>query len=111
MSIANNLDYLEITGVDLPALVKAAYSLSQPQGMGVMHFVEGDLPDQEAIQIAARADERYLNVDYLHGRAVKLSVFREDGRLFIQKRWYDHTVAQLAQLLTAIGMHQKISQL
>lgn len=109
--IASNPDYLEITGVDLPSVIQAAYALSVPVGLGYLHHRDGPLDPQQAIQIVARADKDFVNVDYLNGRAVKLTVHRDGERLFIPKRWFDHTVAQLAQLLTDIGMHQKISQL
>ncbi|MBN9356190.1 MAG: hypothetical protein J0I15_07065 [Herbaspirillum huttiense] len=101
---------IEITGADLAAIVKAAYSLSRPQGMGFLHFTPGDMSDERAAEIVnfQRRDPRIpLSLDYIEGRAVKLTVWRDtEDRLWIANDWYDHTDEDLQQLLKAIGKEQ-----
>ena len=46
-----------------------------------------------------------LNLDYVNGRAVKLTVRREkDGRLWLEDSWYDHTRDQYRELLAHVGI-------
>lgn len=95
-------NYIEITGCDLIALVKKAYALSRPQGLGFMHFREGELSDEEAKSIVN--NPRGISLDYVHGRAVKFWIKYEGDRMFVPKSWYDHTDEQLRELLTSVGV-------
>lgn len=98
--------YLNITGVDLKELAKAAYRFSRPQGLGFIHFEEGDLPDYLAQQLVDH-NSKYmgggLSMDYVKGRACKLSAIMRNGELFISDRWYDHSARDLQDLLAAVG--------
>jgi hypothetical protein len=100
------MSYLNVTGVDLKELAKAAYRFSRPQGLGFLHFEEGELTDEEA-QLWVDAGKKYfgggLNLDYVKGRACKLNATMRNGELFIHARWYDHTAEDLQMLLAAIG--------
>ncbi len=42
---------IEITGVDLRKFIQEVYALSRPQGLGILHYQEGDLSDDEAKSI------------------------------------------------------------
>lgn len=98
--------YLNITGVDLKDLAKAAYRLSRPQGLGFMHFEECDLPDDLAQQLVDHNSKHMgggLSMDYVKGRACKFNVWNINGELFIRDRWYDHSEYDLQDLLKAIG--------
>lgn len=95
-------NHIEITGCDLIALVKKAYALSRPQGMGFLHFREGELSDEDAQQIVN--NPRGIDLDYVHGRAVKFWVQKEGDRLFVQNSWYDHSDSQLRELLQSVGI-------
>ena len=98
-------DMIEVTGVDLKELVKAAYDLSKPQGLGFLHFEEGGLSDEEAEKYITDHPRFAVMMDYVKGRACKLDVFKDsEGRLFIQGSWFDHSEAQLAELLKRIGI-------
>src|SRR5438067_10004377 len=101
---------LDVTGVDLVALPKAAYELSVPQGLGFLHAREGDLSDDDATEVVTRSpDSRIaLNIDYLHGRAVKLIVFKDGDRLTMRDDWFDHSPSQLDELLTRVGLTRKV---
>lgn len=93
---------IDITGVDLKMFVKKVYELSMPQGLGFLHYQEGGLTDGEAETLLAHSDDRIaIDMDYVKGRACKMIVFRENGKLFIRNSWYDHTDDQLRELLLA----------
>lgn len=96
---------IKITEASLPALVKNAYALSHSQGLGALYFSPGHNLDPEVVEAILGGDSGYcrLRMDYVEGRAVKLSVHREGDDIFIdadQRRpWYDHTRADFAELL------------
>lgn len=103
---------IEITGVDLREFIKAAYDLSSPQGMGFIHFQEGGLDDETVDAILEKEKTVHLenrvvvSMDYVHGRAVKMAVLRDGGKLFIRDDWFDHSPKQLADLLNRVGVSQ-----
>lgn len=93
---------IDITEIDLIKFVKEVYKLSVPAGLGRLHFKEGDLTDEEAEKILGvwKEDKQFaLDMDYVKGRACKMTVFREGKRLFIRAPWYDHTDMRLKILL------------
>ena len=99
--------YIDITGANLRVLVKKAYELSSPQGLGFLHFTPGnDLPDAEVDEILGR---RQVSMDYVRGRSIKMHVLEKDGKRFIRDRWYDHSLDQLQSLLTAIGVNATVT--
>lgn len=101
---------IEVTGVDLTKLVQEAYALSRPQGLGTMHFQPGGLSEADAKAITDRERGNIAaSMDYVKGRACKMTVFRQDGKLFIRDAWFDHSAAQLKTLLERIGMGEKAS--
>lgn len=96
---------IEITGANLVEVVKAVYDLSRPQGMGFLHFDSAPLTDEEAKSLIAFTNPRVpVDLDYVKGRACKFFVRREeDGTLWIQNSWYDHSDHDLQDLLKRIG--------
>lgn len=100
------MSYLNVTGVDLRDLAKAAYRFSRPQGLGFLHFEEGELSDEIAQQIIDDG-KKYsgggISMDYVRGRACKFHVTVRNGEQFISGRWYDHSEGDLQDLLKAIG--------
>ena len=98
---------IKITGVSLREFVKAVYDLSRPQGLGYLHFESGSLSNEEAdaiVNLRPPESSVPLSMDYVRGRACKMSVFRDGGDLFIRGDWFDHTPSQLAALLQRIGV-------
>jgi hypothetical protein len=73
-----------------------------------MHYQEGGLSDADADAILDRDKDGRIavNLDYVHGRACKMIVFRdtETGRLYVRKDWYDHSRHQLKELLGTFGI-------
>jgi len=106
-------DAIDVTGVDLAELAKAAYRYSKPQGMGMLHYREGELSDEDAAMwvnhFADRTDIA-LGMDYVHGRACKLTVFRGPNEtLYIAPDWFDHSYSDLEALLTDVGLVDRLA--
>ncbi|MGL4233301.1 MAG: hypothetical protein ACRDAM_13965 [Casimicrobium sp.] len=97
---------IEITGANLIDCVKAAYDLSRPQGMGILHFTPEPLTDEEAQTfIQPEPNRSAISMDYVKGRACKFDVHRdENGRLWIYDAWFDHSHYELEELLNRIGV-------
>jgi hypothetical protein len=92
--------------ISLVKVLQAAYDLSIPAGMGVFHFKPGPLSDNEASEIIAMSmTDGGINFDYIKGRGLKLFIRKEtDGSFSIGDAWYDHTDAQLKNLLKVLGV-------
>ena len=96
---------INVTKAKIIEIVKVAYDLSAPQGMGFVHFQEGGLTDEEAEAIINRCKNSpyyAVDMDYIKGRAVKLAVAKEGDKLFIPDSWYDHSEEQLQELLRRV---------
>lgn len=108
MENTNNL--IDITDVDLRDFVRQVYELSVPIGLGFVHYRPDPLTEKEVDDLlsmcASKQDEPWeLYMDYIHGRACKMIVWRHsDGRLYIRKRWDDHTQKDFEKLLTRCGV-------
>lgn len=103
----NTEDMIEISGANRVEVVKAAYDLSKPQGMGLIHYQAGELTNDEASMLITPPDRwgAVVSLDYVKGRSCKFSVLQDAaGRLFICRSWYDHSESQLAELLKRIGI-------
>lgn len=92
---------IDVTGVDLVTFVQAAYDLSVPQGLGFIHARSGSLSTEEAKEVIAGGHP--VNMDYVHGRSVKLNIIEEDEKWTIGDTWYDHTDATYDEFLVRIG--------
>lgn len=96
---------IDITGVDLRTLIKSAYAHSQPQGLGMLHYEPGELEDEMVDLILERGnDRRPVDLDYVKGRSLKFTVFKENDRLYVRSYWYDHSPSQLKSVLQDAGV-------
>ena len=99
--------HIDITELDERALIRAAYAASVPMGLGWLHAIEGAL-DEETVDVilnhARKFHEGAINMDYIHGRAVKLWVRQENGRRYVQLNWFDHGREAMAQMLRTLGL-------
>lgn len=94
---------IDVTSVDMVKFVQKVYELSQPQGMGMIHYQSGGLTDDEAKSLIQ--SDGTVSMDYVKGRACKMYVTRKEGRLIIlRNNWYDHTDEQMAELLEFVGL-------
>ena len=104
----NRENMIDVTEVNLVELVKAAYDLSRPQGLGILHFEEGFLTDEQAQELIdqTQSSSHAFALDYVKGRSVKLRARRdpENGKIFINKSWYDHSPDQMQELLKRAGL-------
>jgi hypothetical protein len=90
--------YIDVTEIDPRLLVQAAYSGSIPKGLGFLHHRDGGLDEETLNEIIRRSEEGAMgtprrgeiNLDYVHGRAMKFHVRVQDGRRFIDIDWFDH---------------------
>ena len=93
---------IDVTGVNMVELVKKAYELSRPQGLGMLHFTPDPLTDEEAQSYIQ--EDRVFYLDYVKGRACKLGVVLKDGKLMMSTPWYDHSDLDLVKLLAHVGI-------
>lgn len=102
---------IDITGIDLIKFVKEVYKLSIPVGLGRLHFKEGSLTNEEAEEILDiwKNDKQFsLDMDYIKGRACKMTVFKDRNRIYIRSPWHDHTDMRLAKLLKMVWPKDKL---
>lgn len=102
-------DMIDVTAAEPIEIVKAAYALSRPQGFGFLHAKEGPLSDEEAQAILDRqrpGGNIVASMDYVKGRACKMTIFRKNDRHLIRKNWFDHSDRDLEQLLEMIGVEK-----
>ena len=92
---------------NLPLLIQTAYALSSPQGLGMLAYEGGPMPERDVQDILSRPDARVrLSMDYALGRSVKLAVVkdREEHSYLKNEPWYDHSEKDRSQLLTELGI-------
>ena len=84
----------------LDDVIRAAYDLSAPQGLGFLHAKAGELDEATMERIKGSGYGGCVaSMDYVHGRAVKLAIFRDGENLYIPAdRWYDHSIESLQEL-------------
>jgi hypothetical protein len=106
MKYRRDQDIVLPSDTDLRALLKKAYALSGPQGLGFLHFRDAELDDETADAVLAAGESRLaLSTDYVHGRALKFKVYRdEDGTLFVSAFWFDHDHRAYVDLLAEFGV-------
>lgn len=105
---------IKVTGVDLRKLIKAVYANSRPQGLGILHFVPGEMPDDLAEAWAGTVKVDHvgciLHMDYVVGRACKFSLWRDEaGDLWINRSWFDHTELDLKRMLRDSGLSEDLA--
>ncbi len=97
-------DQIEIPADKVRAAVCAAYDLSHPVGMGVLHYRHGPLDADTLDRIVGNGES--IRMDYVHGRQCKFSIQKQGEKYFVRAPWYDHTDEDLAVLLRQIGETQ-----
>ena len=94
---------IDVTGINMVEFVQKVYELSRPIGMGFLHHRPCGLSDDDAKAFILK--DGSVSLDYVKGRSCKMHVRCEDGKMSIGDGWFDHTDAQLAELLA----HFKLS--
>lgn len=96
---------VDVTDCDLREIVKAAYDMSSPQGMGHLHFDPAPLTEEEVDSVMKNfpVGGVLVSLDYVKGRSCKFHVHEDAKGRYIQSPWYDHTDQQFAELVSQIG--------
>lgn len=130
---------IEVTGLNVVKFVSSVYELSQPVGMGFLHFEPGDIPDEVLHKVVEQMDSNInkvikekiikvddpevakpidsfkqcvLNLDYVLGRQCKMNIWiDQDKKLWIRDFWYDHHFHAFEDLLDAVNMSDKKSEI
>lgn len=95
---------IDITNVNMTKFIQAVYDLSEPVGMGFLHYTPAPLTEQEANDLFIYDGNIALNMDYVRGRQCKMIVHRDGNKLGIRDTWPDHSGIQLVKLLTIVGI-------
>ncbi len=95
---------IDVTGIDKAAFAKAVYRLSVPRGFGILHAKTGPLDDESANSIA---NQPTFHMNYVEGRACKMTLQEQDGKLLASDSWYDHTDRDYEELLSEFGFSRE----
>lgn len=102
---------IKVNELDMVKFVCDVYSLSSPQGLGYLSAKKEILSLQEANEIVNNFLENKaiaVSLDYLYGRACKMTVYRSEGEGYeLPDSWYDHSEAQYDELLKRHGVERK----
>lgn len=92
---------INITGLPKVEVLQALYKNAKPLGMGMLHFVPGPMPQEEA---QAMIDEGQTYFDYVNGRVMKVDLSRDelDPRLYDRDNGEGAAEKALAQLTETI---------
>lgn len=104
---------INVTDCDLKILISTAYKLSAQQGLGYFDpdGNSDNLTPEIVDEILAKSQKDsicVISMDYVNGRAVKMTVFRKEAGLFIENHWFDHNDDQLRKLLVAVGLEEDL---
>lgn len=95
------------TAIDPRVIVKAAFSASRPQGLGMLHHRPDDLTEAELDTVMAiyRRDGT-IRIDYLRGRSMKFDLFydAETADFYFDLDWYDHGRHAAEQLMRNVDL-------
>ena len=80
---------VDIKGLPKEEVLRAFYNASRPQGLGMLHFVEGDMSIEEAKETLEKLSP-HLYFDYLKGRVMKLDLTKDE----IETRNYDRDIGE-----------------
>jgi hypothetical protein len=95
---------IDITGVDLVEFIKRVYEMSRPVGMGMLQFTPEPLTDEEAKSIINHDSKVIVSMDYVRGRQCKIGVIQQDGKLYAEDPWHDHSDDEYRVLLESFGI-------
>ena len=102
-----NMNYIEISGVDLVKLLQRAYDLPPPHHSHKT-LSPAVLDEASAVGIITKCPSYgntvALSVGVLNHRPVMLLVFRRDDRLFMRSSWEYHSDQELQSLLEGVGL-------
>ena len=97
---------IQISKNAIPELVRKAYDLSIPVGLGFLHAKTGSLTDEQ-VNSLINYDEKLcvVDMDYVLGRCCKFRVLRDktdSTKFYIRDSWYDHSSSDFEKLLAVL---------
>lgn len=94
----------------LDAVIRAAYELSSPQGLGFLHYTPEPMDDATLADIKSRPGYSCrASMDYVNGRSVKLGIHGSGDMLYISAdRWYDHSEKDLRELASRAQLGEPV---
>jgi len=99
--------FIDVSSCSIEQLVKTAYDLSVPVGMGLYHFSPDPMSDDLFHETMEQCTHRNrISLDYVKGRQVKFTIWMDPDaqKHYIRPQWYDHTTENLVVLLTRCGI-------
>ncbi len=73
---------LNIQGLDKAEVFKALYDNASPQGLGILHFIPGNL----GIEEARKAVKEQTRFDYYRGRVMKVDISGDELETWLYDR-------------------------
>lgn len=101
-----------ITDVDLSKFIQEVYLRSEPKGLGCLSFTTEKLSPEEVknfIDDLNESQTESLHLDYIKGRACKMTFYKSHKGVFIYNDWYDHSSLDLLELLHSFGIKVRMS--
>jgi len=68
---------INIKGFDRVSVFMALYDAARPQGMGLLHYVEGPMPRAEAEMVVRWHEDHGQKFDYVRGRVMKVRLNKD----------------------------------
>ncbi len=100
---------IQISKNAIPELVRTAYDLSVPVGLGFLHAKLGSLTDEQVDSlIDYDAKLCVVDMDYVLGRCCKFRVMRDKtcaDKYYIRDSWFDHTESDMNKLLEVLSKY------
>ena len=92
---------INIAGLSKVDVLQALYKNAKPLGMGMLHFVPGPMPAEQA---QAMIDEGQTYFDYVNGRVMKVDLSEDqlDPRLYDRDNGQGAAEKALAELTVTI---------
>ena len=83
-AIDNQPNSISIKGLDKAEILAALYNNSKSQGLGYLHYQEGDMTKEEAQELLVQSSNKYF--DYLKGRVMKIDLSTDTLNTFLYNR-------------------------
>lgn len=97
---------VNIQGLDKAEVLAALYNRAQPQGMGFLHYIEGDMPTAEARDMLSQYGP-HPYFDYVKGRVMKVDL-RSDVEF--DPRLYDRDNGEGAAQGAIARLRERVAQ-
>lgn len=93
--------HVRIQSTNFEEIMNNVYSLSRPQGLGILHFEEGNTMPKECMAYYKQQmeEKKSAHADYTKGRSMKFNLYQDDKGYFTENNLVDHSDEQLKALM------------